>query len=72
MPLTNLDLLLWVAGFLVHVALLFVLLWRGRVRTFPIFTTLIVLNVVRTIVLFVVSRKGTKAEYFYTDRKSVV
>jgi len=66
MPLTNLDLLLWVAGFLGHVALLFVLLWRRRARTFPIFTALIVLNVVRTIVLFVVSRKGTKAEYFYT------
>ena len=66
MPLTNLDLLLWVAGFLGHVALLLVLLWRRRARTFPIFTALIVLNVIRTIVLFVINRKGTKAEYFYT------
>jgi hypothetical protein len=66
MPLTNLDVLLWVAGFLGHVALLFVILRRGRARTFPIFTALIVLNVLRTIVLFVISRKGTKAEYFYT------
>jgi len=66
MPLTNLDLLLWVAGFLGHVALLFVLLWRRRARIFPIFTALIVLNVLRTIVLFAINRKGTKAEYFYT------
>jgi hypothetical protein len=66
MPLTNLDLLLWVAGFLGHVALLFVLLRRGRARTFPIFTALIVSNVIRTMVLFVINSKGTKAEYFYT------
>lgn len=66
MHLTNLDLLLWVAGLLGHVALLFVLLWRRRARTFPIFTALIVSDVIRTIVLFVTNRRGTKAEYFYT------
>ena len=46
MPLTNLDLLLWVAGFLGHLALLLILLLRRRVRMFPVFTTLIVLNAV--------------------------
>jgi hypothetical protein len=66
MPVTDLDLLLWVAGFLAHVALLLVLLLRGRARSFPIFTALIVLNVTRTIVLFLISREGTKATYFYT------
>ena len=66
MPLTNLDLLLWVAGFLGHLALLLILLLRRRVRMFPVFTTLIVLNVTRTIVLFLINREGTKATYFYT------
>jgi hypothetical protein len=66
MAVTDIDLLLWVAGFLAHVALLLVLLLRGRARSFPIFTALIVLNVIRTIVLFLISREGTKAMYFYT------
>jgi hypothetical protein len=66
MPLTNLDLLLWAAGFFGHLVLVLVLLLRGRARTFPIFTALIVLNVTRTIVLFLINREGTKAVYFYT------
>ena len=66
MPLTNLDLLLWVTGFLGHLVLLFILLLRKRAHTFPVFTTLIVLNVTRTIVLFLINREGTKATYFYT------
>lgn len=66
MPLTNLDLLLWVAGFLGHLALLLILLLRKRAGMFPVFTTLIVLNVIRTIVLFLINREGTKAMYFYT------
>jgi hypothetical protein len=66
MPVTDLDLLLWVTGFLGHVTLLPILLLRRRARTFPVFTTLIVLNVIRTIVLFLISREGTKAMYFYT------
>ncbi len=66
MPLTNLDLLLWVAGFLGHLALLLILLLRRRARMFPVFTTLIVLNVTRTVVLFLINRGGTKAAYFYT------
>jgi hypothetical protein len=66
MPLTTLDLLLWAAGFFGHLALVLVLLQRGRARTFPIFTALIVLNVTRTIVLFLINREGTKAAYFYT------
>jgi hypothetical protein len=66
MPVTDLDLLLWVTGFLGHVTILLVLLLRGRARVFPVFTTLIVLNVTRTMVLFLISRQGTKAMYFYT------
>jgi hypothetical protein len=66
MPLTDLDLLLWLTGFLGHVALLLVLLLRGRARAFPIFTALLILNVIRTVVLFFINHEGSKAIYFYT------
>jgi hypothetical protein len=66
MQLTGLDLLLWLASFVGHVALLLVLLIRRRVRIFPIFTTFIVASIVRTIALFCIRRYGTKAEYFYS------
>jgi hypothetical protein len=66
MHLTGLDLLFWAAGFLENVALLFILWYRRRAKDFPCFTTLITLNVVRTIVLYLVLHYGTKQAYFYT------
>jgi hypothetical protein len=64
--LTGLDLLFWAAGFIENLALLCVLWYRRRAKNFPFFTALITLNVVRTIVLYLVLRLGTKANYFYT------
>jgi hypothetical protein len=66
MHLTGLDLLLWAATFLAHLVLLIVLWVRHRVSTFPLFTTLITMDVGRTITLFCVQRYGTHADYFYT------
>lgn len=66
MPLTRLDLLFWGAGFAANAGLLFVLWYRGRARVFPFLTSLITLNVVRTIILFFVLRYLTKNTYFYT------
>jgi hypothetical protein len=66
MHLTGLDLLLWAASFLGHVALLSVLWVRGRVRLFPIFTAFITLNVIRTVALFFIQRYGTAIHYFYS------
>jgi hypothetical protein len=65
MHLTGLDFLLWAAGFVAGVALLFVLWFRKRASAFPIFTTYIAANVVRTIVLYALLHFGTKATYFY-------
>lgn len=65
MLLTHLDLLLWAAGFVGHLAILMVLLIRRRARKFPAFTSLIVLNVLRTVALFFISREATRAVYFY-------
>jgi len=64
--LTGIDLLFWAGSFLGHIVLLSVLLIRRRTREFPIFTTLISANIVRTIVLFLIQHYGTKADYFYT------
>ena len=66
MHLTGLDLLFWAAGFIENLALLFVLWYRRRAKNFPFFTALITLNVVRTIVLYLVLRLGTRQSYFYT------
>ena len=66
MHLNGLDLLFWVAGLAGHVALLFVLLWKKRAARFPIFTTLIAMNVVRTVILYGVLTFGTRRQYFYS------
>jgi hypothetical protein len=66
MHLSELDLFFWAAGFIVHLVLLFVLFSRGRARGFPFFTSLILLNVVRTVVLYLVLHYGSKGGYFYT------
>jgi hypothetical protein len=66
MHLSGLDLLFWAASFLGHVILLFVLFLRRRARTFPLLTIFICANILRTISLFLISRFGTKATYFYT------
>jgi hypothetical protein len=53
-------------SFIGHVVLLSVLVLRGRFRAFPIFTSLVALNILRTIVLFILREYGAQAGYFYT------
>ena len=65
MQTTGLDLFFWVAGLLGHLCLLLVLFGRHLARRFPVFTTLIVCNVVRTLVLYGVSSLGSPVQYFY-------
>jgi hypothetical protein len=57
------DNILWAATFIGHAILFVVLLLRGRWRQFPVFTALICLNVLRTIVLFYLYRRGAYALY---------
>jgi hypothetical protein len=68
MHLTVLDFFLWAVSFIGNLGLLFVLWYRRRAKSFPFFTALITLNVVRTIVLYFVLKLGTKGNqnYFYT------
>jgi hypothetical protein len=66
MNLSRLDLLFWAMSFIANVALLHVLLFRGRFRNFPTFTALITLNVVRTITLFLIRWHSARSTYFYT------
>jgi hypothetical protein len=65
MHLTGLNLLFWAASFAGHVTLLFVLCLRHRVKAFPLFTTFITTNILRTIALYLIAHFGTKANYFY-------
>ena len=64
MNLSSWDNALWAAGFIGHVALVLVLVIRKRWQDFPIFTGYIGFQVLTTILLFVVSRHGTKHGYF--------
>ena len=66
MNLSNLDLLFWAMSFIGQTALLLVLLLRRRFRNLPVFTTLITLNVVRTVALFLIRRHNAQSTYFYT------
>jgi hypothetical protein len=66
MNLTSLDLFLWAGGLLGHLILLLVLCFRRRVRSFPLFTALIAVNVVRTVTLYLVRAGGTNKSYFFT------
>jgi hypothetical protein len=62
--LSTLDLLLWAAGFLLDVALVFVLFGRGRARAVPWFTGWIVFGCLYTVTLFLIYRLGSKHLYF--------
>lgn len=63
MKFTLTELVLWAGGFLVHAALLFVLIVRKRWRTFPIFTVLMGFNAVRTILLVTIYTYGSERTY---------
>jgi hypothetical protein len=66
MHLTGLALLFWTVGLAGHLLLLLVLFVRRRAGQFPLFTTLIAMNVVRTAILWEVERHAGKVAYFYT------
>jgi hypothetical protein len=66
MHLSHVDLLLWAATSAGHVALLAVLAIRRRVKAFPVFTSLITVNVFKSSVLFLVYLHGSRSAYFYT------
>ncbi len=59
-----LDNALWGASLVGHAALILVLFLRKRVREFPIFTGFIAYEVFTTILLFFISRDGTRHGYF--------
>jgi hypothetical protein len=64
MKLSTLDNVLWAAGFIGHVALVLILVIRKRLRKFPIFAGFLGLSVLVTVLLFVISRHGSRRAYF--------
>ena len=66
MHLTGIDFFFWAVGFLENLGLLFVLWYRRLAKSFPFFTALALLSVIRTIVLYFVLNYGTKQSYFDT------
>ena len=66
MHLTRLDQLLWALSLAGHIGLLVVLLLRRRADVFPLFTTLIAVNIFRTGLLYFILHLGSSESYFYT------
>ena len=66
MPLSGAELASWVAGLFGHILLLAVLLIRHRAVRFPFFTALIAFAVLKTAVLFYVSRHSIESVYVRT------
>jgi hypothetical protein len=65
MQIPNTELLVWAAASTLEILLLVVLVTRHRATTFPIFTTLIAFNIVRTVVLYPLAMRGTNTHSYY-------
>ena len=66
MHLARIDFLLWAGGLVAHLTLLAVLITRSRARVFPIFTSLISMNVAKTVILYmIVLNHGSKHTYLF-------
>jgi hypothetical protein len=66
MHLTGLDFFLWAVSFLGNLGLLCVLCYRRLAKSFPLFTALAMLCVIRAAVMYFVLNHGTKQSYFVT------
>ena len=64
MHFSAVDKVLWAAGLAVDIALFLVMVFRGRLRRFPILTIWIAVLAIRTVALMVVYDHGSK--YWYT------
>jgi len=64
MNLSNFDNALWAASLVGHVALVLILVWRGKWREFPVFTSFVGFAALTTVLLFLVLRYGSKHGYF--------
>lgn len=65
MQLSHLDLVLWATALVGHIVLLSILLFRRSAYRFPWFMSLIALNILRTVMLYLVYRHGSARSYFY-------
>ena len=64
MTLSTLDNVLWAAGLVGNAALLFILVLRGRWREYPVLTSDMAFQVLRTVLLVLVHEHGSRHAYF--------
>ncbi len=64
MLLSSLDNVLWAASLVGHAALFVVLVYRKRFLRLPVFSAFAIFEALRTILLFVVYKYGTRHGYF--------
>jgi hypothetical protein len=66
MHLTGLDFFFWAVTFLENLGLLFVLWYRRLAKSFPFFTALALLSVIRAVVMYFVLNHASTHSYFVT------
>lgn len=64
MNLSYLDNALWASSLIGHVTLVLVLVWRGKWREFPVFTSFVGFAAFTTVLLFLILSYGSKHAYF--------
>ncbi len=65
LTLSWLDSVLWLGGFIVETTLVLVLVFRKQLKGLSVFMPFIAYGSVKTIICFLVSRYGTRNEYFW-------
>lgn len=66
MEFASVDQFLWLSGFLCNIGLLYVLVVRAKCRCFPVFTSLMIFQLVSSVGLFFVSRYLSSTAYQQT------
>ena len=66
MHLSVVDQWLWAIGFVGEAILVFVLIFRGRIPSFPVFSSLVFFSFTRTWTTYLIYRYASAAVYYYT------
>ena len=66
MKFTLLENVLWIAGFIANLCLASILLGKSYAKSFPIFTSFVIYQIIETVALFSIHKTGNRHAYFLT------
>jgi hypothetical protein len=62
---TLLENALWIAGFIGNLCLAGILIGKSRAKSFPIFTSFVIYQIIETVALFSIHKTGDRHAYFF-------